>query len=138
MALVTDTHTKTQNAGTNGTASAVPTGLDFIMGSTHLPFAQKSGSPLRPRRNTLPQMKLKHALGTHLYWRRMRSKRPRGSAGTRSRCRAGMMKQVTREGADGSPRGTADACSLCSRLAQRRAVDAFGRAGNPQQFAMRC
>jgi hypothetical protein len=48
-----------------------------------------------------------------------------------------MMKQVACERADGSARGTADARSLCGPHSLRWPVDAFGRAGDVHELAMR-
>ena len=124
MALVTDTHTKTESP----------------LGPAELSPAGSPGNALlRPARNPFRQTKLKHGFGTDLYGRRVRGERARGSAGACPRCRAcaGMMKQVARESTYRSARGSADARPLCRPHTLRRPVDPFGRAGDVQEFAMR-
>jgi hypothetical protein len=48
-----------------------------------------------------------------------------------------MMKQMARERPDRRARRAPDACSLCGSHPLRWTIDAFGRAGDAYQLAMR-
>src|SRR5258707_15062096 len=62
MALVTDTHTKKKTLWTEGTFNLAAPSL----GRRGFTFLRS-----RSRRDALGQAKLKHSLGTDLYWRRV-------------------------------------------------------------------